>query len=143
MTHPFPTRRSSDLVEKRRCERIPDLERALGEVMNEREAARSEAAALRAARDEREQAHQEQITQLKEQGEALKAEFGQLAARAPESAQKNFLERADQRFSQAGEKSEAQLKALLQPVEATVKRDEEGVQKVEQERRDDQGKLTG
>src|SRR3546814_1739996 len=63
--------------------------------------------------------------------EALKAEFGQLAARALEMAQKNFLERADQRFSQAGEKSEAQLKALLQPVEATLKRYEDGVVKVE------------
>src|SRR3546814_20783898 len=58
-------------------------------------------------------------------------------------AQKNFLERADQRFSQAGEKSEAQLKALLQPVEATLKRYEDGVVKVERERQEAYGNLTG
>src|SRR3546814_11143845 len=58
-------------------------------------------------------------------------------------AQKNFLERAEQRFSQAGEKSEAQLKALLQPVEATLKRYEDGVVKVERERKEAYGNLTG
>src|SRR3546814_10255531 len=58
-------------------------------------------------------------------------------------AQKNFLERADQRFSQAGEKSEAQLKALLQPVEATLKRYEDGVVTVERERQEAYGNLTG
>lgn len=130
-------------VEKRRNEQIPLLQSQLEQVRSERELARSEAAALKAAREEREQAYQDQLTSLKEQGEALKAEFGQLAARALETAQKNFLERADQRFSQAGEKSEAQLKALLQPVEATLKRYEEGVTKVEQERREAYGNLTG
>lgn len=130
-------------IEKRRAERIPELERALNEAMREREEARSDAAALRAARDEREQAYQEQLAQLKEQGEALKAEFSQIAGRALEAAQKNFLERADQRFAQAGEKNEAQLKALLQPVETTLKRYEEGVSKVEQERREAYGNLTG
>src|SRR3546814_782329 len=130
-------------VEKRRGERIPELEARLQQTVLEREQARSEAAALKAAREEREQAYQDQLIALKEQGEALKAEFGQLAARALEMAQKNFLERADQRFSQAGEKSEAQLKALLQPVEATLKRYEDGVVKVERERQEAYGKLTG
>lgn len=130
-------------VEKRRNERIPELERVLADAMQGREEARSEAAALRAARDEREQAFKDQLAQLKEQGDALKAEFGQLASSALEAAQKSFLERADQRFHQAGEKSGAQLKALLQPVEATLKRYEEGVSKVEQERREAYGNLTG
>ncbi len=49
-------------------------------------------------------------------------------------AQKQFLDRADARFAQASEKSDAQLKALLQPVEATLKRYEEGLTKVEKER---------
>src|SRR5262249_23250031 len=40
----------------------------------------------------------------------------------------------DERFHQAGEKSEAQLKALLQPVETTLKRYEDGLAKVEKER---------
>src|SRR3546814_17595018 len=101
-------------VEKRRGARIPELEARLQQTVLEREQARSEAAALKAAREEREQAYQDQPIALKEQGEALKAEFGQLAARALEMAQKNFLERADQRFSQAGEKREEQLKAMIE-----------------------------
>src|SRR3546814_11179814 len=66
-------------VEKRRGERIPELEARLQQTVLEREQARSEAAALKAAREEREQAYQDQLIALKEQGEALKAEFGQLA----------------------------------------------------------------
>ena len=49
-------------------------------------------------------------------------------------AKKDFLERADARFNQAGEKNEAKLKTLLQPVETTLRRYEEGLQKVEKER---------
>ena len=51
-------------------------------------------------------------------------------------AQKAFLERADARFNQAGEKHEEKLKTLLQPVETTLKRYEEGLAKVEKERVD-------
>src|SRR3546814_6037971 len=39
-------------------------------------------------------------------------------------------------FHQAGEKSEAQLKALLQPVESTLKQYQEGLQRVEKDRVD-------
>ncbi len=130
-------------VEKRRGERIPELERVLGDVTREREEARSEVAALRAARDEREQAYKEQIAQLVEAKEALSAQFSEIGNRILGEAQAAFLKRADERFGQAGEKSEAQLKALLQPVEATLKRYEEGVSKVEQERREAYGNLTG
>src|SRR3546814_14191784 len=51
-------------------------------------------------------------------------------------AQGQFLKRADGRFHQAGEKSEAQLKALLQPVESTLKQYQEGLQRVEKDRVD-------
>src|SRR3546814_15313979 len=51
-------------------------------------------------------------------------------------AQGQFLKRADERFHQAGEKSEAQLKALLQPVESTLKQYQEGLQRVEKDRVD-------
>src|SRR3546814_1522150 len=47
-----------------------------------------------------------------------------------------FRSRADERFHQAGEKSEAQLKALLQPVESTLKQYQEGLQRVEKDRVD-------
>ena len=53
-----------------------------------------------------------------------------------EKAHKDFLEKAGERFSKADEQSQTNLKALLQPVEATLKRYEEGLQRVEKERVD-------
>src|SRR5919112_1980912 len=76
------------------------------------------------------------IKELMEAKEQLSAQFHEVGAKLLSEAQKQFLERADARFNQAGEKSEAQLKALLQPVEATLKRYEEGLTKVEKERID-------
>ncbi|HET9428059.1 MAG TPA: DNA recombination protein RmuC [Allosphingosinicella sp.] len=74
------------------------------------------------------------MKELIEAKEALTAQFHEVGAKLLSDAQKQFLERADSRFNQASEKSEAQLKALLQPVEATLKRYEEGLTKVEKER---------
>ena len=74
------------------------------------------------------------MKELIEAKEALTAQFHEVGAKLLSEAQKQFLERADARFNQASEKSDAQLKALLQPVEATLKRYEEGLSKVEKER---------
>jgi DNA recombination protein RmuC len=74
------------------------------------------------------------MKELIEAKEALSAQFHEVGAKLLSEAQKQFLERADARFNQASEKSETQLKALLQPVEATLKRYEEGLSKVEKER---------
>jgi DNA recombination protein RmuC len=74
------------------------------------------------------------MKELMEAKEALTAQFHEVGAKLLGEAQKHFLERADARFNQASEKSETQLKALLQPVEATLKRYEEGLSKVEKER---------
>jgi len=74
------------------------------------------------------------MKELLEAKEALTAQFHEVGAKLLSEAQKQFLERADARFNQASEKSDAQLKALLQPVEATLKRYEEGLNKVEKER---------
>src|SRR5690606_894646 len=68
--------------------------------------------------------------------EARTAQCHEVGAKLLSEAQRQFLERADARFNQAGEKSEAQLKALLQPVEATLKRYEEGLKEVEKSRVD-------
>ena len=68
------------------------------------------------------------MKELIEAKEALTAQFHEVGAKLLSEAQKQFLERADARFNQASEKSEAQLKALLQPVEATLKRYEEGLE---------------
>ena len=74
------------------------------------------------------------MKELLEAKQELTAQFHEVGAKLLSEAQKQFLERADARFNQASEKSDAQLKALLQPVEATLKRYEEGLSKVEKER---------
>jgi DNA recombination protein RmuC len=66
--------------------------------------------------------------------EALTAQFHEIGTKLLGEAQRQFLERADARFTQAGETNEAKLKALLQPVEATLKRYEEQLNVVEKER---------
>ena len=113
------------------------LRMTLDEVTKERDAERGRAnaaaqdlAALQAdARN-----FEARMKELLEAKEALTAQFHEVGAKLLSDAQKQFLERADSRFNQASEKSEAQLKALLQPVEATLKRYEEGLSKVEKDR---------
>src|SRR3954451_2812281 len=106
------------------------LRTSLSEVTRERDAAMRELAGLQAdARN-----FEARMKELMEAKEALTAQFHEVGAKLLSEAQKQFLERADARFNQASEKSDAQLKALLQPVEATLKRYEEGLSKVEKER---------
>lgn len=96
----------------------------------------SERSALIAERQARVEAFEAQLTQLREAKEQLSAQFSEVGAKLLDVAQRQFLDRADQRFHQAGEKNEAQLKALLTPVESTLKRYEEGLQRVEKDRVD-------
>jgi DNA recombination protein RmuC len=124
------------------------LRATLQGMTTERDIALREREAIREARDavlldlrsqeakqtERERAFEERLTELMAAKEALSAQFSEVGAKLLGEAQAAFLQRADERFNQAGEKSEAQLKALLQPVETTLKRYEEGLQKVEKDR---------
>jgi DNA recombination protein RmuC len=96
----------------------------------------SDRSALNAERQARTEAFEAQLTQLREAKDQLSAQFSEVGAKLLDVAQRQFLERADQRFHQAGEKNEAQLKALLTPVESTLKRYEEGLQRVEKDRVD-------
>jgi DNA recombination protein RmuC len=106
------------------------LRMTLSEVTKERDEAMRDLAGLKAdARN-----FEARMKELLEAKEALTAQFHEVGAKLLSDAQKQFLERADSRFNQASEKSEAQLKALLQPVEATLKRYEDGLTKVEKER---------
>jgi DNA recombination protein RmuC len=98
----------------------------------ERDGARQDLAGLQAdARN-----FEARMKELLEAKEALTAQFHEVGAKLLSDAQKQFLERADARFNQASEKSETQLKALLQPVEATLKRYEDGLKEVEKNRVD-------
>jgi len=79
---------------------------------------------------------EQRMKDLTESKDALIAQFREIADQLLDKAHKDFLEKAGQSFSKADQQSEAKLKALLQPVEATLKRYEEGLQRVEKERID-------
>ena len=117
-----------------RAKQIPDLQSRLEEVRQHCSEAQQKCASLSAGQEARERAFQEQIAQLKEARETLSAQFSEIGGKLLGEAQRNFLERADARFNQAGERHEEKLKSLLQPVEATLKRYEEGLTQVEKER---------
>jgi DNA recombination protein RmuC len=100
-------------------------------------------AAIRAQAAAREEAHATTLRQLHDAKEAMTAHFGAAAAKALEGAQAQFLERAQQRFAETEQVQGQRLQALLQPVNDRLQRYEEGVAKVEAERRDAFGELKG
>jgi DNA recombination protein RmuC len=73
---------------------------------------------------------------LAESKDALIAQFREIGDQLLEKAHKDFLEKAGERFTAADKASETKLKELLAPVETTLKRYEEGLQRVEKERVD-------
>ncbi|MDQ3246441.1 MAG: DNA recombination protein RmuC, partial [Pseudomonadota bacterium] len=120
-----------------------NLRHQLDEVVRERDENRQAAndlSALRASQEERERSFEARLADIRASEEETKsrlaAQFAEVGAKMLGEAQKQFLERADARFNQAGEKHEEKLKTLLQPVETTLKRYEEGLAKVEKERVD-------
>jgi DNA recombination protein RmuC len=110
------------------------LRKTLDEVSRERDAAHRDLSAERATATERTAGFERSMKELREAKEALTAQFNEVGTKLLADAQRQFLDRADQRFAQANEKGEAQLKALLTPVETTLKRYEEGLTRVEKER---------
>jgi DNA recombination protein RmuC len=125
---------------------VDTLRLELDEVVKERDANRSaatELAALKAGQEEREKAFEARMAELREAKDALSAQFAEVGGKLLETAQKQFLDRADDRFRQSEENAGKNLKALLQPVHERLERYETTVQKVEAERRDAFGILTG
>lgn len=108
-----------------------------------RKAADIQLASLLAEQKARNAANDAQVAQLKEAQAALTAQFREVGQAMLGEAQKNFLERADQRFRQSEESAGQNLKALLQPVHERLERYESEVKKVEAERRDAFGLLHG
>lgn len=76
------------------------------------------------------------MADLQKSRDELINQFREIGDKLLEKAHKDFLEKAGERLSKADQQSETKLKALLQPVEATLKRYEEGLQRVEKERVD-------
>lgn len=129
--------------EAEKSKRLADVETQLAA---EREAAttlKAEVAAFQRGEEEREKAFEARLTELKEAKEALSSQFSEIGGKLLETAQKQFLDRADDRFRQSEENAGKNLKGLLQPVHERLQRYEDSVTKVEEERRKDFGVLTG
>jgi DNA recombination protein RmuC len=125
---------------------VDTLRIQLDEVVKERDANRDAAtrlAALEASQAERDRGFEARIQELVEAKEALSAQFAEISNKLLAEAQESFLKRADQRFRQSEEHAGQNLKALLQPVHDRLERYETTVQKVEAERRDAFGMLSG
>jgi DNA recombination protein RmuC len=125
---------------------VDNLRLQLDEVVRERDANRDAAmklAALEASQLEREKGFEARIRELVEAKEALSAQFAEISNKLLAEAQESFLKRADQRFRQSEESAGQNLKALLQPVHERLERYETTVEKVEAERRDAFGLLSG
>jgi DNA recombination protein RmuC len=143
--------RQAALYRKERDDRTEDFRRAITDLAGMQEKldearqacsdARAQCAGLSAARDAQERSFQERLAEIRDAREALSAQFSEIGGKLLGEAQKNFLERADARFNQAGEKHEEKLKALLQPVETTLKRYEANLATVEKERQGSYGEL--
>lgn len=113
------------------------------QVERERDEAMQRIAGLEADHAARAESFAVQLSQLSAAKDALSAQFAETAAKLLDTAQRQFLDRAEARFKQSEETTGQGLKALLQPVTERLQRYEEGVAKVEAERRDAFGDLKG
>jgi DNA recombination protein RmuC len=113
-----------------RAARAGELQKLLDAVTSERDLALQEKAALQAdARN-----FDARMADLQKSREELINQFREIGDKLLEKAQKDFLAKAGERFTEADKNHTTKLQALLQPVEATLKRYEEGLQRVEKER---------
>jgi len=133
-------------------ETTASLRTMLDGVQTERDTARAERDAIREDRDSARQSiasleadarnHEKQLQQLVEAKESLSAQFSEVGAKMLETAQRQFLERADQRFDQANEKGGARIAKLLQPVNDRLTAYEESIRKIEKERTESYAGIT-
>ena len=122
-----------------RAKAVDALRDELAQVREEREAARLDVSRLTAEG----RAAEQRIADLKVAADDMTLRFKEVAQTALTDAQKAFLERAEARLRQSEEQAGQGLKALLQPVNDRLLRYEEGVAKIEAERRDAFGQLHG
>lgn len=119
-------------VASERIRDMRELREQLDGALAEREAARMELVELKT----RAESFEHRFTEYKNDVEALTARFRDVGQSVLDQAQTNFLKRAHEKFGEAGQANEAKLKALLAPVETTLKRYEEGLANVERQRID-------
>ncbi len=119
------------------------LRSMLDAVVAERDGIKDRFARLETSLGERERSFDEQKNALTSAKESLSAQFGEIGQKLLGEAQAQFLQRADERFHQAGEKNEERLKQLLSPVGERLRAYHEQVGKVEKDRNEAYGQLTG
>lgn len=125
------------------AESASHLRDMLNGVTEERDVAKASLVRLETSLQERERSFEAQMIALKEAKDVLAAQFGDVGKKMLDEAQLRFLQRADERFHQAGEKNEERLKQLLNPVGERLKAYEEQVGRIEKERSEAYGNLTG
>ncbi|TFI58200.1 DNA recombination protein RmuC [Sphingomonas parva] len=123
--------------------RVAPLEAEIATLRAERQQLAEAKAAFEKGEEERRRAYEEQLANLKDLETKVETRFGELAGKALEGAHDSFLKRAEERFKHSEQLASNGLKALLQPVNERLQRYEEGVAKVEAERRDAFGNLVG
>ena len=131
------------VVAQERAAQAADLAQKVEAERAAREVAGRELAALRSDTQARAEAFEAQIAALKDAKEQLSAQFSEIGGKLLHQAQSHFLERADQRMTQAHEKSEAQLRQLLHPVNETIQRYDQKITQIEQQRTEAYGILRG
>ena len=124
------------------AETVTSLRLSLNGVTAERDEARLKLAQVETSLAERARSFEEQKAVLGEAKELLSAQFGEIGQKLLGEAQAAFLQRADERFNQAGDKNEERLKLLLAPVGDRLKAYEEQVGKIEKDRSEAYGTLT-
>lgn len=131
------------VVAQERAGQAAELRDRLDGITAARDTALRDMAALRSDTQARAESFEAQLAQMRDAKEQLSAQFSEIGGKLLGQAQNAFLERADQRFAQAHEKSEAQLKQLLNPVNETIQRYDQKISQIEQQRTEAYGNLTG
>jgi DNA recombination protein RmuC len=124
---------------EQRLKELPELRDQLDAIRDERDIARLELTELRTKAS----AFEERLEEFKSARDVMAGQFRELAGQMLNQTQEAFLKRAEDRFKQSEVTAGQNLKALLQPVNERLQRYEEGVAKVEAERRDAFGELKG
>jgi len=122
---------------------LSDTRHHLVQERQAREQAAGELGALKSGIAEREKAFEARMAEMMAAREELSRQFSEVGSKLLGEAQQQFLERADQRFHQQGEKNEERIRELLSPVGERLKAYEEQVGKVEKDRTEAYGNLTG
>ncbi|MEG3180328.1 DNA recombination protein RmuC [Sphingomonas sp. LT1P40] len=122
-----------------RAREIPELREQIDSIRDDRDVARLQLTELRAKAE----GFEERLAEFKGAKDAMAGQFRETASQMLAETQEAFLKRAEDRFKQSETTAGQNLKALLQPVSERLLRYEEGVAKVEAERRDAFGELKG